>query len=331
MPNPTTGGGFDQLFVGPVIHAPGFGQLELWQMAAIGVDSVCGEIRFLESYETAESSDSPSQWADNLINEWAARKSITVNRLRKHQFLIPGLIDTHTHAPQYLNLGLGLDLPLLDWLQKYTFPRESEFSDTQLAERVYSACVRRHVSFGSTTCCYYGTIHLEADCKLVDICERIGQRALVGKVNMDRNSPQSLTETAQQSIHDTRKFVEYVISKGNSLITPVITPRFAPSCTPTLLEALGELATEFNIPIQSHLSENRKECGMYSSILLIVLFHTLRLGVGIISRQQKLCRCLRPIQASDVKNNNGTLHLPERRRKDTAGRTASRSIALSKF
>jgi guanine deaminase len=96
---------------------------------------------------------------------------------------------------------------------------------------------------------------------LVDICERIGQRALIGKVNMDRNSPDSLTETAQQSISDTRKFIKYVLGKRNLLLTPVITPRFAPSCTPELLEALGKMAAEFSVPIQSHLSENRKECG----------------------------------------------------------------------
>lgn len=162
-----------------------------------------------------------------------------------------------------MNVGLGLDLPLLDWLQAYTFPRESEFNSVELADKVYSACVRRHISLGSTTCCYYGTIHLDATKRLVDICERFGQRALVGKVNMDRNSPDALTEKTEQSLKDTRRFVEYVKGKQSGLLTPVITPRFAPSCTPRLLQGLGDLAKEFTVPIQSHLSENTKECGKY--------------------------------------------------------------------
>lgn len=54
---------------------------------------------------------------------------------------MPGMIDTHIHAPQYVNAGLGLDLPLLGWLDKYTFPTESRFSDLEFASEVYSRVV----------------------------------------------------------------------------------------------------------------------------------------------------------------------------------------------
>lgn len=160
------------------------------------------------------------------------------------------MIDTHTHAPQYVNSGIGLDMPLLDWLQCYTFPRETEFQDPNVADWIYPAAVRRHLSFGTTTCCYYGTIHLEANKRLVDIIEHLGQRAFIGKVNMDRHSPPGLTEETQQSIEETKAFVEYVQAKKNSTLVPIITPRFAPSCSSECMKALSELAKLKHIPIQ---------------------------------------------------------------------------------
>lgn len=54
---------------------------------------------------------------------------------------MPGLIDTHIHAPQYINAGKGYDKKLLDWLSDYTFPTEAKFKDVQLAREVYSAAV----------------------------------------------------------------------------------------------------------------------------------------------------------------------------------------------
>lgn len=54
---------------------------------------------------------------------------------------MPGLIDTHIHAPQYPNAGLGYDMQLLDWLKTYTFPLEKKYSDLSFATKVYEAIV----------------------------------------------------------------------------------------------------------------------------------------------------------------------------------------------
>ena len=54
---------------------------------------------------------------------------------------MPGLIDTHIHAPQYGNAGTGYDLQLLDWLDKYTRPTEAQFNDMTIARDVYSKVV----------------------------------------------------------------------------------------------------------------------------------------------------------------------------------------------
>jgi guanine deaminase len=86
------------------------------------------------------------------------------------------------HASQYPNAGIGRDLPLLDWLQKYTFPLESSFKDSKKAQHVYAQCVKRTLAHGTTTASYYGTIHVDATNILADICHGIGQRAFIGKV-----------------------------------------------------------------------------------------------------------------------------------------------------
>jgi guanine deaminase len=98
------------------------------------------------------------------------------------QFFLPGFIDCHIHASQYPNAGIGRDLPLLDWLQKYTFPLEGSFKDSKKAKKVYTQCVKRTLAQGTTTASYYGTIHVDATNILADICKDIGQRAFIGKV-----------------------------------------------------------------------------------------------------------------------------------------------------
>lgn len=64
-------------------------------------------------------------------------------RLTKTQILTPGLIDTHIHAVQYPNSGLGYDKPLLEWLDSYTFPLEKKFKDEAFSKKVFDAVVVR--------------------------------------------------------------------------------------------------------------------------------------------------------------------------------------------
>lgn len=180
-------------------------------------------------------------------------------QLKSTEFLMPGLIDTHCHAPQFFFAGTGLDLPLLEWLDKYTFPCESKFKDLNFAKKVYEKSVKSHLNCGTTTICFFGTIHLEATKLLVDIVEKSGMRGFVGKVCMDRNSPDWYREDTEKSLEDTSCFIDYVLSKQNPNLKPVITPRFAPTCTSQLMLSLAKSSETHNIPIQTHLSENVNE------------------------------------------------------------------------
>ena len=177
-----------------------------------------------------------------------------------NEFLLPGFIDTHIHASQYPNCGLGLDLQLLEWLKNYTYPTEAKFgADLQFAENAYQSVVQSTLNHGTTTAVYYATIDEDASLILAKKVEKLGQRAFVGKVNIDRNSPNYYTETTQGSIDATKSFVTKVLDMKNDLVQPIITPRFAPVCSRQLLESLGEFAKEKNVGIQTHLSENKSE------------------------------------------------------------------------
>lgn len=175
-----------------------------------------------------------------------------------NSLIIPGLCDMHVHAPQYAMAGLGLDMELLQWLKSYAFPEESKYSDAEYAKYVYEAFAQALVRAGTTRACVYGTIHTDTVLMLMDILERAGISAYVGKVNMDRNAPAALCERTQNSIDETKR---WLAACGNKFehIKPIITPRFLPACSGALLKALGDMAREYGLPVQSHLSENKDE------------------------------------------------------------------------
>ena len=182
-------------------------------------------------------------------------------RLGPGQVLCPGFVDAHAHAPQHSFIGNGLDLPLMDWLETYTFPEESKFSDVTYAEDVYEKAVRRHLNHGATTVSYFGTIHVEGTLKLAEVCQRLGQRAHVGKVSMDKNSPVNYCEETEKGAADAELFVATVLKRGG-LVTPAIMPRFGPSCSKELLDNLGKVAKKYDVPVHTHLSENSQECAI---------------------------------------------------------------------
>lgn len=174
------------------------------------------------------------------------------------RLLIPAMNDMHVHAPQYRNQAISMDLELLPWLQNYTFPEEAKFSDTHYAARMYSRFVRDLWRFGTMRSVVFATIHLESTRLLMQLFRDAGMGALVGKVDMDRNAIDALHERVDEAVAKN----EALIAEWNdpdSLVRPIITPRFVPSCSPAMLRACGKLAKKYQLPVQSHLSENQGE------------------------------------------------------------------------
>lgn len=165
--------------------------------------------------------------------------------------------DMHLHAPQYPMRGMGMDLPLLDWLNTYAFPTEARFADPDYAREVYRRLAHDLIAGGTTRVCMFSSLHREATLILMEELERAGVTGYVGKVNMDRNGAHNLQETTEESMEETLRWLE--ACQDFRYVRPVVTPRFTPSCTDELMAFLGKLAEEGDLPIQSHLSENTAE------------------------------------------------------------------------
>lgn len=175
------------------------------------------------------------------------------------KLIVPGLVDLHVHAPQYTFRGLGLDMELLEWLERNTFPEEAKYRDIEYARAAYRIFAKDLRNGPNTRACIFATVHVPGTLVLMDILEESGLITMVGKVNMDRNASDALLEAdAAASLRATEEWLDAV--KGKYLrTTPILTPRFVPSCTDALLEGLGEIQRRRGLPVQSHLSENRGE------------------------------------------------------------------------
>ena len=174
------------------------------------------------------------------------------------KLLIPAMNDMHVHAPQVHNQGVAMDLELLPWLQNYTFPEESKYADVQYAERMYRRFMHTQWLFGTMRSVVFSTMHTDSTRVLMKLYQEAGMGAMVGKVAMNRNCPDTLSEDVDAYIAGQEQLIAEFGDK-NALVRPIITPRFVPSCTPELLKACGELANKYQLPVQSHLSENTSE------------------------------------------------------------------------
>lgn len=173
------------------------------------------------------------------------------------RLIIPAFTDMHVHAPQFMQRGTEMDLLLSDWLDRITFPAEARFSDTEYAELVYNAFADQLIKNGTFHSCVFATIHTKSSILLAEILKRRGMHAFVGKVNMDVNSPDYLCETVKSSLHDTEDFLSYF--DRDSSVRPILTPRFAPTCSAELLKGLGKLGARYSVGTQTHLVESRWE------------------------------------------------------------------------
>lgn len=220
-----------------IIHTPESNRFEVVPHGYIAVDN--GKVEGIYR-------ELPDRLTDCPVTDWGDR------------LLIPAMNDMHVHAPQYRNQGLAMDEELLPWLQNYTFPEELKYADTAYAERMYRRFVRDLWRHGTMRVVAFASVHLESTLLLMRLLDKAGMGGLVGKVNMNRNCPEGLQERVDDALKACDVLVE-AFDKEDSLVRPIVTPRFIPSCTPEMLQACGDMARRYNLPVQSHLSENHGE------------------------------------------------------------------------
>ncbi len=221
---------------GHIVSAPRLGELSVTENGFLVLED--GVIRGV--YDRL-----PAAYADGPVIDYGDR------------LIMQSFADMHLHAPQYPMLGMGMDLPLLDWLNAYAFPTEARFADPDYARRVYRRLASDLITNGTTRVCMFSSLHTEATWILMEELERAGVTGYVGKVNMDRNNaPGLLAETTEESVAETLRWLDGCRFEH---VKPILTPRFTPSCTDELMAALGRIAGERGLYVQSHLSESVPE------------------------------------------------------------------------
>ena len=182
------------------------------------------------------------------------------------KLIIPGLTDLHTHAPQYTFRGLFGDMELLEWLNSATFPEEMQYDDPEYAEAAYDLFTEDLYIGATTRAVIFATKHTDSTLMLMDMLEDTGLVTYVGKVNMDRNTPDGCRETTEESLRETVRWLDCVEERGYERTMPILTPRFTPACSDRLMRELGELSAARALPVQSHLSENLEEIRLVSEL-----------------------------------------------------------------
>ena len=199
-----------------------------------------GKVVSLESWQIAEGRVDPTRVTD-----------------LRGKLIVPGFIDTHIHYPQTEMIG-AFGEQLLEWLNQYTFPVESQYHCPDHAAKMSAFFLHQLLSNGTTTALVFGTVHKQSVDSLFSAAQQLDMRLIAGKVMMDRNAPEYLTETPEESYQHSRELIERWHQRGR--LSYALTPRFAPTSSPELLDKVRQLREEFpDVWMHTHLSENPQE------------------------------------------------------------------------
>eukprot|EP00933_Yihiella_yeosuensis_P008303 TRINITY_DN113678_c0_g1_i2.p1 TRINITY_DN113678_c0_g1~~TRINITY_DN113678_c0_g1_i2.p1 ORF type:complete len:363 (-),score=70.33 TRINITY_DN113678_c0_g1_i2:93-1181(-) len=118
----------------------------------------------------------------------------------------------------------------------------------------------------SNSALYFATLHLEPSKILASVADELGQRAIIGKVSMDRCSPDDYSKSIEENLADSEALIDFVEAKCSDRIASAITPRFVPTCSKELLVGLGKLASRRGCLVQTHVAESLDEVAFCRSL-----------------------------------------------------------------
>lgn len=182
-----------------------------------------------------------------MAAQWKPRKVIA----RPEAILIPGLINTHTHAPMSLLRGIADDLALQEWLEKFIFPAEARNVDAEFVRWGTRLAVAEMMLGGTTT--YTDMYYFEE--AIAEETKAAGMRAVLGQTIIGFPAPDY--KTPQAALEGARKFIERF--RNDPLITPAVAPHAIYTNTPETLRASREMADRYGVPLLIHVSETKKE------------------------------------------------------------------------
>lgn len=268
MTIPVLGAAGVTVYAGSFVDSASLTSLRYLEQATVAVDNETGLIIYVCETQAVRDPEVLAKLISEALGEESGdinSSHITVYGGQDHSaksFYFPGFVDTHIHAPQFPNTGIFGDSTLLDWLEKYTFPIESSFSDTDRAAEVYKKVINRTLHHGTTTASYYATVHVESTKVLAKLAHELKQRAFVGRVCMDENSPDFYRDASVEAAQEADlSVIEYIdtLDPDREYVSPILTPRFAPSCSREIMQWMSKTMDRYQLPCQTHISENTKE------------------------------------------------------------------------
>lgn len=244
---------------GEVLDAPTFGRLRSWRDGAVVFDPPAGTIVAAGDFPAVEQAlaGHPVRW-----------------RGGPETVVCPGLIDLHSHLPQYPASGCGQG-ELLPWLQEHIFPLEREFTVGR-SERESPRFFHELARHGTTTACLYTTIYEDSCDAAFRAAEASGLRLTLGKVMMDVGSygglaPETILEL---SLAQSERLCRRWHGGNGGLLGYAFSPRFAVSCSEAMMRGAAELARRYDAPVQTHLAENLGEIARVRELFPAALDYT---------------------------------------------------------
>ncbi len=211
---------------------------------------------------------------------------------RRGRLIVPGLVDAHFHIPQIDVIGIA-SRQLIDWLREHIFAAEIANADPVIARDRARRSFQGLLASGTTAVAAFSSRHTEATHIAFEEAERAGIRALIGKVLMDREAPDALIEPAETALADTRSLIEHWHGRAEGRLAVAVTPRFGITCSDALLLGAGQLAEEFGVPIQTHLSENKGEIARIAELFPDAKDYTeVYERAGLIGERTILAHCI---------------------------------------
>lgn len=180
------------------------------------------------------------------------------------KLITPGFLDIHVHYPQ-TEIIAAYGEQLLTWLERYTFPTEAKFQDTDYARQMAAFFLDELLRNGTTTAVVLTTIFPQSVEVLFEEADRRNMRMIAGQMWMDRNAPNFLLNPAIDTYQQSREQIQRWHNQGRQLYA--ITPRFAITSTDAGLQLAGKLKAEFpDVYVHTHLSENAQEIAYTSEL-----------------------------------------------------------------
>src|SRR3954471_22532034 len=185
--------------------------------------------------------------ADAITARFSARETIDA----AGAVVMPGLINTHTHAPMVLFRGLADDLALMDWLQKYIFPAEAKTVSPEFVRTGTRLAALEMIQSGTTT--YTDMYYFEEE--IAKATKEAGLRGVLGQTIIQ--FPVADARTPADALARAETFIKAF--KDDPLIVPAVAPHAMYTLDRATLVASAELGRKYDVPVLIHLAETQDE------------------------------------------------------------------------